>query len=162
MIFSSLQILLSPFNIWGVLPVCLNPWAPQCCTRRNSPSCSVPASLKHNWITQNNCSCLYLEVCFGLAERFVNSVSCPLFSIYFNRCNHRSDRGRNRLFLDCGVVLKALILHRAPKSYWNRKDRPKTTSANMKSWAMRQRCILKNLLLQGFASTAQLSAVSGL
>lgn len=74
------------------------PLSPPVLHSRNGPSCSVPASLKHHWITQNNCSCLYLEVCFGLAERFVNSVSCPLFSIYFNRCNHRSDQGQEPSF----------------------------------------------------------------
>lgn len=69
---------------------------------------------------------------------------------------------RNQLLVDCSVVLKVLILHRAPKSCWSRKDRAKTTSANKRSWAMRQGYILKNLLLQGFASAAPLSVVAGL
>lgn len=78
---------------------CLSePQRPPCSTRVIDPACSVPASLKHNWIPQNNCSCLYLEVCFRLAEGFVKLVSCPLFSIYFNWCNHRSGRGQEPSF----------------------------------------------------------------
>lgn len=47
------------------------------------------ASIKHNLTTQSNYSCPYLEVYFNLAEGFVNSRPCPLFSIYINWYNGR-------------------------------------------------------------------------
>lgn len=70
----------------------------------SDPSCSVPASLKHNWVTQDNCSCLYLEVSsLGLAERFVNSMCCPLFSIYFNQFQSQKWSGEGTIFLGIAV-----------------------------------------------------------